>query len=71
MRRSRVQPKLPPLLSFDIDHGPVSDPLVGLAVQGDPDREPGRAIVTDQLNAGDRLATRPTLDGFQALLAET
>jgi len=62
---------MPSLLTLDADHRAIGDSLVCLPVQRDTDRKAGRAIVTSDLNAADRLAAGPLSNGLKALFSES
>jgi hypothetical protein len=44
----------------------IGDFLVGLAVQRNPDRKTARGVVSNDLNAGNGLASRPLPNRLQA-----
>jgi hypothetical protein len=52
------------LLALDIDHRTISHSRVCLSVQGNTDRKAGWAVVPDDLNASDGLATGPLSNGL-------
>ena len=58
------------LLAVDAINRAIGDFLVGLSVQRHANRKAGRGIISDDLNAGNRLAPRPLSYGIKALLSE-
>jgi hypothetical protein len=64
------QVKIPLLLALNAFDGTVRDFRIGAAVQRHPDRKTGRRVVSDDLDASHRLASRPVANGFQAFLSE-
>jgi hypothetical protein len=59
------------LLAPDAIDRTIGGPLVGLAIQGHPDRKPARRLVPDDLNGANGLAPGPMSDGLQALLSQS
>jgi hypothetical protein len=64
------QVKMPSLLTLDRGHGAISDFLICLPVQRDSHRKAGRAVVPNDLNAADALATRPLSNRLQTIFSE-
>jgi hypothetical protein len=62
--------KVPPLLALDAGHGAIGKSLVGLTIQGYPDRKAARRATSDDLNATNGLAARPLPYGLKAFFAE-
>ena len=59
------------LLALDAIDRAIGDFLVGLAVQRYPDRKTARFLIPNNLDAAHGLASRPVLNGLQALLSES
>jgi hypothetical protein len=64
------QVKVPLLLALDTFDGTVRDFRISVAVQRYPNRETGRRVISDDLDASNSLASRPVANGFQAFLSE-
>jgi hypothetical protein len=58
------------LLALDIHHRSIRNFLICVAVQCDPNRKASGAVVPDELNAADGLATRPLPNGLETLFAQ-
>jgi len=58
------------LLTLDAIDRAIGDFLVGLPIQRPPDRKTARCVISNNLNAADRLAPRPLPNGLQALFEE-
>jgi hypothetical protein len=62
--------KVPPRLALDAGHSAIGDSLVGLSIQGYPNRKAARRTTSDDLNATNGLAARPLPYGLKAFFAE-
>jgi hypothetical protein len=62
--------KVPPRLALDAGHGAIGDSLVGLSIQGYPNRKAARRTTSDDLNATNGLAAWPLPYGLKAFFAE-
>jgi len=65
------QVKMSSLLAVDAINRAIGDFLVGLSVQRHANRKAGRGVISDDWNAGNRLAPRPLSYGLKALLSES
>src|SRR5712664_1338370 len=59
------------ILTLDAIDRAIGDFLVGLPVQRPPDRKPARFVISNKLNAANRLAPRPLPNGLQALFSKS
>src|SRR5258706_13973590 len=66
-----IQMEMSSLLTLDAIDRAIGDFLVGLPVQRPPDRKPARCVISNNLNAADRLAPRPLPNGLQALFSNS
>jgi hypothetical protein len=62
--------KVPSFLALDAGHGAIGDSLVGLSIQGYPNRKAARRATSDDLNATIGLAARPLPYSLKAFFAE-
>src|SRR5216117_2220664 len=66
-----IQMEMSSLLTLDAIDRAIGDFLVGLPVQRPPDRKPARCVISNNLNAANRLAPRPLPNGLQALVSKS
>jgi hypothetical protein len=59
------------ILTLDAIDRAIGDFLVGLPVQRPPDRKPARCVISNNLNAANRLAPRPLPNGLQAFFSKS
>ena len=66
-----IQMEMSSLLALDAGDRAIGDFLVGLPVQRPPDRKTARCVISNNLNAANRLAPRPLPNGLQALFSKS
>ena len=66
-----IQMEMSSLLTLDAIDRAIGDFLVGLPVQCPPDRKTARCVISNNLNAANRLAPRPLPNGLQALFLKS